>query len=250
MIPSFVGVIAAGEADYTKGNRFYEPDGLMTMPPGRLVGNAGLSLLSKISSGYWHSFDPANGFIAIHASVLRMLPLGKISKRYFFESDMLFRLNILNARVVDIPIYAHYADEVSNLRPMREIPRFASAHLRNFGKRILYNYFLRNFSLASLELVLGVVLLVFGVIYGIVHWGIQTPATAGTVMTAALPVILGSQLLLAFLNYDIQSEPRTALHLRLRSSPMPPQALRHEEREGLTATVRSERGAGSPEQPS
>ncbi len=215
LIPSFVGTILAGEADYAKGNRFFELEGLSAMPLARLIGNAGLSFLSKISSGYWHSFDPTNGYFAIHASIVELLPMNKISKRYFFESDLLFRLNILTARLVDIPMRAHYADEASSMKPLREIPGFAAAHLRNFGKRIFYNYFVRNFSIASLELLLGTLLLLFGTVFGLLHWGMSVPATAGTVMVAALPIIIGAQLLLAFLNYDIQSVSRTALHLRL-----------------------------------
>jgi glycosyltransferase involved in cell wall biosynthesis len=227
LIPSFASVIMSGEADYAKGNRFFEPEGLTAMPLGRLIGNAGLSFLAKISSGYWHSLDPTNGFIGIHASLIELLPLDKISKRYFFESDLLFRLNILTARVVDVPMHAHYADEVSSMKPLHEIPRFAAAHMRNFSKRVFYNYFIRNFSLASVELVLGTLLMVFGIIYGLTHWGARVAATAGTVMVAALPIIIGAQLLLAFLNYDIQSVPRTTLHPRLAASRRPMRALRH-----------------------
>lgn len=226
MVPGFAGVILSGEADYAKGNRFFEPEGLSKMPVGRLIGNAGLSFLAKLSTGYWHSFDPTNGYIAIHASLIDLLPHGKIAKRYFFETDLLFRLNLLGARVVDVPMHAFYGDEVSGMKPLREIHRFAGAHLRNLAKRLLYNYFLRNFSLASLELVMGIVLLVFGIAFGIANWGIDSPATPGTVMVAALPIIVGSQLLLAFLNYDIQAVPRTALHPRLRTSALPMRALR------------------------
>lgn len=226
MIPSFVSVILSGEADYAKGNRFFEPEGVAGMPLGRLLGNAGLSFLAKISSGYWHVFDPTNGYIAIHGRVAELLPMEKIARRYFFESDLLFRLNILSARVVDVPIHAHYGHEASSMSPVAEIPRFAMAHLRNFVKRLFYNYFIRNFSIASIELMLGFALFLFGVIYGIAHWGISTPATAGTVMVAALPIIVGSQLLLAFLNYDIQSVPRLALHPRLLSSRMSLRALK------------------------
>ncbi|AEH87073.1 glycosyltransferase family 2 protein [Mesorhizobium opportunistum] len=228
LIPSFVNVILTGEADYAKGNRFFDPEGVASMPLGRLIGNAGLSFLAKISTGYWHSFDPTNGFFAIHASLVGLLPLEKISRRFFFESDLLFRLNVLTARVVDVPMHSHYADEVSNMKPHREIPRFALAHLRNFGKRIFYNYFIRNFSIASLELVLGLALLLFGVVYGLSKWGTAVPATAGTVMMAALPIIVATQLLLAFINYDIQSVPRSTLHLRLENSLLPMKSLMHQ----------------------
>ena len=88
------------EADYTKGNRFYNLEEILTMPKSRIFGNAMLSFVNKISSGYWNIFDPTNGYTAIHTDVIRMLPLSKISKRYFFESDMLFRLNTIKAVVV------------------------------------------------------------------------------------------------------------------------------------------------------
>jgi glycosyltransferase involved in cell wall biosynthesis len=230
LIPSFVGVITLGEADYSKGNRFFEPEGLSQMPIGRLLGNAALSFLAKFSTGYWQTFDPTNGFFAIHASLLPLLPADKISKRYFFESDMLFRLNLVGARVVDVPMHAHYAGEASSMKPHREIPRFAAAHAYNFGKRIFYSYFIRNFSVASIELVLGLALCVFGVLFGLSNWRNDAIASAGTVMLAALPIIVGTQLLLAFLNFDIQSVPRSTLHIKLRTSGRPMKALRHQDR--------------------
>lgn len=225
LIPSFVAPILAGEADYTKGNRFFNLERLGAMPPMRLFGNAVLSLMTKLSSGYWDLFDPTNGYTAIHADAARFLPFDKISKRYFFESDMLFRLNILGAVVVDVPMDAVYGDEVSNLKISKVVTEFFTKHVRNFGKRIFYNYYLRNMSLASLELPLGVLLAGFGTVYGIAHWiasarsNVETPA--GTVMLAALPVIMGVQLILAFLAYDIAAVPRRPLHKKtlFRSTP-------------------------------
>src|SRR3546814_20216145 len=126
--------------------------------------------------------------------------LHKIDKRYFFETDLLFRLNTLGAKVVDIPMPAIYGDERSNLRIGDVIPIFIAGHLRNFVKRIFYNYFLRGFSVASLELVLGLALLLYGALFGVMNWGVrEAGASAGTGLLAALPVILGAQLLLAFL---------------------------------------------------
>jgi len=100
MIPVFAGVILSGEADYSKGNRFFDLEALASMPLNRKLGNAGLSFMAKMSTGYWHTFDPTNGYIAIHASLVDILPIEKISQRYFFESDMLFRLSIISARVI------------------------------------------------------------------------------------------------------------------------------------------------------
>ncbi|MFC0253440.1 glycosyltransferase family 2 protein [Massilia consociata] len=220
LIPAFVAPILAGEADYTKGNRFFNLERISSMPPLRLFGNAVLSLMTKLSSGYWDLFDPTNGYTAIHADAARFLPFDKISKRYFFESDMLFRLNILGAVVTDVPMDAVYGDEVSNLKISKVVTEFFAKHVRNFGKRLFYNYYLRNMSLASLELPLGVLLTLFGTVYGLSHWiasahsDVATPA--GTVMLAALPVIMGVQLILAFLAYDIASVPRHPLHKRTR----------------------------------
>jgi len=222
LIPFFVGPILSGEADYTKGNRFFDLEQIKSMPPMRLFGNAVLSLMTKVSSGYWDIFDPTNGYTAIHADVARYLPFERISKRYFFETDMLFRLNTLHAKVVDVPMDAVYGDEVSNLKISQIVTEFAVKHVRNMLKRIFYNYYLRNMSLASIELPLGVALLGFGAVYGVLaRWhsaqaGIETPA--GKVMTAALPILMGGQLILAFLAYDIAAVPRRAIHPRNRSN--------------------------------
>ena len=100
LIPYFVEPILSGDADYTKGNRFYDLEEIRAMPPVRLFGNAILSLMTKLSSGYWNLFDPTNGYTAIHADVARHLPFKKISQRYFFETDMLFRLNRLFVMII------------------------------------------------------------------------------------------------------------------------------------------------------
>lgn len=216
LVPVFVQPVLNGQADYTKGNRFFRLEDLEGMPKTRLLGNAVLSFMCKLSSGYWQIFDPNNGYTAIHASVLKLIPLDKINKGYFFESDMLFRLNTLRAVVQDIPITSIYRDETSNINIVRELFVFSFNHSRNFIKRIFYNYFLRDFSVASIEWVIGPVLIVFGLYVGIDKWiesfELGVSATAGTVMLAALPIIIGLQLLLSALNYDIENTPKTVLH--------------------------------------
>lgn len=222
LIPAFVAPIVAGEADYSKGNRFFNLEEIRAMPKARLFGNAVLSLMTKISSGYWDLFDPTNGYTAIHAGVAQHLPFEKISRRYFFETDMLFRLNTLRAVVVDVPMDAKYGDEVSNLKISRIVGEFLFKHARNFSKRIFYNYYLRDMSLASIELPLGVMLFISGCSFGLYHWinslqeGLATPA--GTVMLAALPILMGTQLMLAFLGYDIANVPRRPLHKMRKNS--------------------------------
>ncbi len=219
LLPNFVTPILSGEADYTKGNRFWDLSEISQMPPLRRLGNLGLSFMAKASAGYWDIFDPTNGYTAIHADVAAKLPYRSISERYFFETDMLFRLNVMRAVVADVPMDARYGDEVSGLKISQVVFEFFFKHLRNFGKRIGYNYFLRDLSIASLELLAAVVLLGFGSAFGGWHWFQSAtsgvPATTGTVMISALSMLVGIQLLLSFLGYDIANMPRRPMHPRL-----------------------------------
>ena len=214
-IPHLLNPILSDVADYTKGNRFYRLSGIGSMPLARLIGNTALSFVSKLSTGYWQLFDPNNGFTAIDAQVLELMPLDDVDDGYFFESDMLFRLNTLRAVVLDIPMHARYGDEHSGIRLRRAMVTFAFRHGINFLKRLFYNYFLRGFSVASVEWLLGPAMLAFGIYFGATEWleSIRTSvaATAGTVMLAALPVIVGVQMLLSAIHFDINNEPTVPL---------------------------------------
>lgn len=203
----FIRPILNNEADYTKGNRFFDPASLKDMPKGRIIGNAILSFVSKFSTGYWNIFDPTNGYLAINLKLVDFLQIDKVAKRYFFETDMMFRLSLIRAKVIDIPMKAIYEDEVSNLHFSKEAGKFMLGHTRNFIKRIGYNYFLRGFSIASLELLVGLAALLFGIIYGVIKMGGSEAQPAGTVMMAALPILTGIILLISFLNFDMQQTP-------------------------------------------
>lgn len=220
LIPMLVRPILAGDADYTKGNRFFDLAQIERMPPLRIFGNAVLSFMSKLSSGYWDVFDPTNGYTAIHAKVARILPFDKISSRYFFETDMLFRLNTFRAVVLDMPMDARYGEEVSGLRISGILGEFLFKHMRNLAKRIVYNYLLRDLSIASVELFVGTALLLFGIGFGAWHWHLSMATGAaspvGTVIIPALSILLGIQLILAFLAYDIASVPRRPINRRLQ----------------------------------
>ncbi len=128
-LATLIAPIIDGQADYSKGNRFYNIEQIHSMPKIRILGNLVLSFFSKFSSGYWNIFDPNNGFTAISAPILRTLPLEKIDNRFFFESDMLFRLYLSRAKVVDIPLDAIYADEISN-RACAKNPRHIKPLIR------------------------------------------------------------------------------------------------------------------------
>lgn len=212
LIKRFLTPIVSGSADYAKGNRFYYLKSISSMPRLRILGNAGLSFLTKLSTGYWNIFDPTNGYTAIHRDVLSQVELEKISPRYFFETDLLFRLSLAHGVVVDVPMDAKYADEVSNLKISRVFFEFLGKHLRNFVKRIFYNYFLRDMSAASFELLFGAFLLLFGATFSGYHWvhssklHIATPT--GTVFIGALALLSGLQLLIAFITHDVENQPR------------------------------------------
>lgn len=217
LIPSLIKPILEGKADFTKGNRFHSPRMLEEMPWIRMLGNAGLSFLAKLTTGYWNVMDPTNGFLAMHTCLLEMIDAEKVSKRYFFENDLLFRLSLARAVVVDVPMRAKYQDEKSNLSVSHSLVTFPGKFFLRFWKRIFYRYFLRDFNIASLLMVKGLVFLVGGGVFGISHWieSVNTGvvASSGTVMLAALPILVGAQMLTFALLYDILMVPKDPLHL-------------------------------------
>lgn len=213
LIPEFVLPIVRGEADYTKGNRFFYLEHARSMPVVRLIGNGFLSLLTKLSSGYWTIFDPTNGYTAIGRTVAVPLVTRRIEERYFFESDVLLNLYLLRAVIRDIPMAAVYADERSNLSVAGAVLPFLAKNMRNMMRRFFVQYVIRDFSIATLEAVTGLALLLFGIVFGTIGWlqssADGTPATAGQVMIAALPILTGVQLILSALNFDMRNVPST-----------------------------------------
>jgi glycosyltransferase involved in cell wall biosynthesis len=204
--------ILDGKADYTKGNRFTDFKALRSMPKVRLFGNSGLSFLVKASSGYWNMMDPTNGYTAISKHALEELDLDSLAKRYFFESDMLINLNIENAVVKDVEIPAKYGDEESSLSITKTLFGFPPKLFKGLCKRIFLKYFVYDFNMLSVYLIMGLPMVVFGTLFGIYHWinadiiNIETPV--GTVMLAVLPIILGTQFLLQAIQIDMNTIPR------------------------------------------
>jgi dolichol-phosphate mannosyltransferase len=221
-LPQLIEPLAAGRADYAKGNRFHDAAALRKMPRVRRIGNAGLSFLIKAASGQWHIFDPTNGYTAIHRDALAALELGRLHPRYFFESSMLIRLREIDAVVEDVPMPARYDNEQSGLSVGRALVEFPWLLFRYGLKRILWQYFLADFNAVSLFLAAGAPLVAFGLGFGSYQWIESyltgTLASTGTVMLAVLPLILGFQLLLQALVLDVQSAPRRALQGRPRAA--------------------------------
>jgi dolichol-phosphate mannosyltransferase len=218
-LPELVAPILLGEADYAKGNRFTTARHLSAMPGIRTFGNAALSMIAKVSTGYWGMFDPTNGFTAMEGSVARLIMDRPIDRRFFFETDLLYHLGTVRAVVRDVAIPARYADERSNMKIGRIVLPFAAKHLRNATRRVIGQYFVRDLNIASVETLLGAPLVLFGVSYGLswMHQPRSGPAPAGVVMLAALPVIIGVQFLLQAVNYDVQNAPSKPIHPGLRA---------------------------------
>ena len=211
-IPKLTRVITDEKYNYAKGNRFFTIKNVKQMPIVRKFGNLVLSFMSKLSTGYYEIFDPNNGFTAIDSEYLTQLPLDDIDNRYFFESDMLYQLNLLGAKVSDIPLPAIYKDEHSSLNIWQSVIIFPKKHLINFIKRIIYTYYLRDFNIASVQLLVGTIFFWWGSALGLTTWlhnmknGVSS--ATGTIMLVGILIITGVQLLLSFLNFDMRSQKR------------------------------------------
>lgn len=219
-LPALLEPICRGEADYVKANRFLHGDALTQMPWVRRLGNIGLSFMAKVASGYWPIFDPTNGYIAIHAAVVPLLNPKRIHPRFFFENSMLIELGLHRAVVADVYLPARYGTKVSHLSETQALVTFPLLLLRGMLRRVVVQYFIRDFSAVSLFLVAGLMAVVFGIVWGAYHWWMSShtgvPASTGTVMVAVLPIILGIQLLLQAIVMDIQNVPRKPIHIARR----------------------------------
>jgi dolichol-phosphate mannosyltransferase len=214
-LPRLLQPLIEGRADYTKGNRFRDFVSLQKMPFIRRVGNMGLAFLAKVATGYWHLFDPTNGFNAIRSEVLAQVPLDKIDRTYYFETSMLANLYLLGAVVKDVPMPARYQGEVSSLLVHRILFEFPPKLFSTFLRRLVLKNFIYDFSMGSIYLLAGLPLLIFGLTFGIYKWiqyaRIGIPAPTGTVMLPTLSVLLGIQLLLSAIEIDLRSVPTEPL---------------------------------------
>jgi glycosyltransferase involved in cell wall biosynthesis len=198
--------------DYAKGNRFLHSEAINQMPAMRILGNIVLTFLTKAASGYWHIFDPQNGYTAIQGNAAQSIDLEKVEKRFFFENDMLVHLNIQNYRVTDIAMPSRYGEEVSDVHIAKVLITFPPLLLRRFIYRIFQKYILRNFSPVALFLLLGLPIFLWGAFFGLYLWAhalmTTEPTPTGSIMLALVPIVLGFQLLLQAIVLDIQETPR------------------------------------------
>ena len=217
-LPDLLFPLIQGQADYTKGNRFRDFQALQKMPLVRRIGNMGLGFLTKAATGYWNLFDPTNGYVAINAGVLSQLPLDQIDHSFFFETSMLAHLYILGAVIKDVPMPARYMGEKSNLSIRRVLFEFPLKLMKTFFRRLILKNLIYDFSMASIYLLTGIPLLLFGLIFGIIKWvdyaARNIPAPTGTVMLPTLSVLVGIQFLVAAIEIDLRSTPKEPLSSR------------------------------------
>jgi glycosyltransferase involved in cell wall biosynthesis len=225
-LPDLLDPIADGEADFTKANRFFSRTSFTGMPKHRVFGSVILSFMTKASSGYWHLFDPQNGYTATAARALRSIALDRVATGYEFENDLLIRLSIANVRARDVPIPAVYGAEVSGMRLHKVIPAVSWLLFRGFWKRILVKYVLQSFSPVAVLLFSGIALFGFGSAFGVSMTiyrllGGHAPS-AGTVLLAVTPLLAGLHLIISAWTLDIQQAPdRPALGIASSGAMLP-----------------------------
>ncbi len=212
-IPDLMQPLVSKKALVAKGNRFKDIKALQKMPLTRKIGNLMLSFLVKIATGYWHNFDPTNGFIAINTEILKKIEFSKLANRYYFETSLLSEFYFHNTTISDIAMPAIYGDEKSNMNLSKMLFVFSGNLCKTFIKRIAKTYFLYDFNIGSIYIVFGFPLFLFGIGFGIfnwIHYGSQDLFTpTGTIMIITLSIILGFQLILQAIQYDIFNAPKT-----------------------------------------
>jgi glycosyltransferase involved in cell wall biosynthesis len=206
-LPMLVAPVARGEVDYVKANRLVSGEAWQLIPRSRYLGNAILSLLTKIASGYWHVADSQAGYTALSLDALRRLDLARLYRRYGFPNDMLVHLNVQNARVRDVPSRPIYGiGERSGIRIRRVAPRIAWLLFKGFWWRMKEKYVIRDFhplvffyALGSLMTVIGFVL---GLIVTISRLGWGNDITTATIVLVALLLVSGTQFTLFAMWFD------------------------------------------------
>ena len=200
-------------ADYSKGNRFRDFKALKAMPITRKIGNLGLSFLTKAATGYWNNFDPTNGFFAVKTETLEKLDFDNIANRYYFETSLIAELYFQESRIKDVSMPAIYGDEKSSMSVWKMPFVFLPKLFKTFIKRIVKSYFIYDFNMSSIYILFGLPLFLFGLIYGLYTWWFYSSqsifAPTGTIMLVTLTIIIGFQLLLQAVHYDITKAPKS-----------------------------------------
>ena len=206
---TLVEPVARGEVDYAKANRLVTGEAWTLIPRTRYIGNAILSLLTKIASGYWHVADSQTGYTAISRSMLGKLDLDRIYRGYGFPNDMLVHLNVWNARVRDFPSRPVYGvGEQSGIKLRKVVPRISWLLLRRFFWRLREKYVIRDFHPLVFFYGLGILMTLVGLVLGAVEVILRLQGneiTTPTIVLVALLLISGSQFTLFAMWFDMES---------------------------------------------
>lgn len=217
-IPSIVELFGSDpNLAYVKGNRFFDSRVLSKMPAIRLFGNSLLSLLTKFASGYWNILDPTNGYLAFNARLLPAVNWQSLADCYFFEISGLCEFGLKRATIAEMEMDTIYGQASSSLSISRTIFAFPPKLIKHFMRRILLQYFVFDINLGSLYILAGIALGGFGTAFAAFEWvqSIVTgvPRTTGTVMLGVLPFLMGFQLMLNALLYDVQFSAKSTREL-------------------------------------
>jgi glycosyltransferase involved in cell wall biosynthesis len=201
--------VARGEVDYAKANRLISGEAWQVIPRSRYLGNAVLSLLTKIASGYWHVADSQSGYTAASHEILEQLDLERIYRGYGFPNDMLVHLNVWNARVRDIPSRPVYnVGEKSGIKIRKVVPRISWLLVKGFFWRMKEKYVIRDFHPLVFFYVLGFLMTLLGLGLGIAEVVLRimgNEVSVGTVVLVSLLLIFGSQFTLFAMWFDMES---------------------------------------------
>jgi glycosyltransferase involved in cell wall biosynthesis len=203
-----VDPVAMGIADYSKGNRLFHGEAWELIPRHRYIGNAVLSLMTKVSAGYWHVADSQCGFTAMSLKAMKCINIDKIFQRYGVPNDILVKLNIENMRVVDVPIRPVYGvGEKSGIRLYKVIPDISFLLFKGFFSRMFGKYVIRDFHPLVFFYFLGLLAFPLGSGMGIYYFcyrifvGYVTPVTA---LFAAFLALMGLLFLLFAMLFDME----------------------------------------------
>jgi len=208
-LPMLVLPVARGEVDYAKANRLFTGQAWKLIPRARYLGNAALSMLTKVASGYWHVADSQSGYTAISGAMLAQLDLERVYTGYGFPNDLLVHLNVWNARVRDFPSRPVYGvGERSGIRYHRVVPRISWLLLRGFFWRLGQKYVIRDFHPLVFFYAFGFLATLAGLVLGIIELAYRiagNQVSVGTVVLIALLLISGSQFTLFAMWFDMES---------------------------------------------
>jgi glycosyltransferase involved in cell wall biosynthesis len=208
-LATLVAPVARGELDYAKANRLFTGQAWNLIPHTRYLGNAVLSLLTKVASGYWHIADSQSGYTAISAEMVRELDLDRVYTGYGFPNDLLVHLNVWNARVRDFPSRPVYGvGERSGIRYHKVVPRISWLLMKGFFWRLREKYVIRDFHPLVFFYAFGFLATLVGLVLGLVELGYRLAGNAvsvGTVVLIALLLISGSQFTLFAMWFDMET---------------------------------------------